>query len=354
MVERESSGIAGSAASRFCPLRVKRVVPETPDAASFVLEPAKEDAPRFAYRPGQYVTLRPVIDGVAHPRSYSMSSSPAVDPELQVTVKRVPDGLVSNWLLDELREGDSIEAMPPTGTFTPDDSDRPLVALAGGSGITPVFAILKDVLSRPGRRSRLLLANPDHSSAIFGRDLDALARRFPDRFVLQLHADEESGFVGPPEVEHFISDAGDGVFYLCGPSGFMETVEAVLRSNDIEESRIKKEVFTPSDALDMSDLPVESEADVEEEASITISMGRETVTVRHRPGTTILQTARFAGLRAPSSCESGSCATCMARVIEGDVEMRNNEALTPDEVAEGWVLTCQSLPTSSSLRVVYE
>jgi ferredoxin-NADP reductase len=354
MVKRESSGIAGPVASRFCTLRVKRLVPETPDAASLVLEPADEDGPRFAYRAGQYVTLRPVIDGVAHPRSYSMSSSPAVDPELQVTVKRVPGGLVSNWLLDELQEGDFIEAMPPTGTFTPDESDRPLVALAGGSGITPIFSILKEVLSRPGRPSRLLLANLDHSSAIFGRELDALARRFSDRFVLQLHADEESGFVSPAEVERFISGTGDGVFYLCGPSGFMETVEAVLRTHDIEESRIKKEVFTPSDAVNMSDFSAESEADEEEDASITISMGRETVTVRHRPGTTILQTARFAGLRAPSSCESGSCATCMARVTEGSVEMRNNEALTPEEVAEGWVLTCQSQPTSSAVSVVYE
>ncbi|HEX4219236.1 MAG TPA: ferredoxin--NADP reductase, partial [Acidimicrobiales bacterium] len=313
MVECESSGIADPVASRFCTLRIKRVVPETSDAASLVLEAADGDAPRFAYRPGQYVTLRPVIDGVAHLRSYSMSSSPAVDPELQVTVKRVPDGLVSNWLLDELHEGDPIEAMPPTGTFTTDESDRPLVALAAGSGITPIFSILKDVLFRPGRSSRLLLANRDHSSAIFGGELDALARRFPDRFVLQFHTDEDSGFVGPAEVERFISDAGDGDFYLCGPWGFMETVEAVLRTHDVEESRIKKEVFTPSDALDIGTLTTESVAN-QEGASVTISMGREQVTVRHRPGTTILQTARFAGLRAPSSCETGSCATCMARV----------------------------------------
>ncbi len=344
---------AGPAASRprFCMVQIKKLVPETADAASIVLEPAEQDRERFAYRPGQYVTLRAVIDGVAHLRSYSMSSAPVIDRDLKVTVKRVPDGLVSNWILDRLQPGDRIEVMPPIGTFTADETDRPLVAFAGGSGITPIFSILKDVLFRSARTVRLLFANHDRASAIFGSDLDGLAVRHLERLFLQHHSDVDSGFLAPDEIVGFVDEHRDATFYICGPSGFMETVESVLGELGIDESRIRREVFTPSAPLASDDPPRQMDANAVE---VTIFLGRDEATVPHRPGSTILQTARFAGLKAPSSCESGTCATCMARVTEGCVTMRNNEALTPEEVADGWVLTCQAEPASPTVRVVYE
>jgi 3-ketosteroid 9alpha-monooxygenase subunit B len=352
ILESGSPDPAGPAAPRprFCTVQIKKVVPETADSASVVLEPVEQDLERFAYRPGQYVTLRAVIDGVHHLRSYSMSSSPVIDRDLRVTIKRVPDGLVSNWVLDGLRPGDRIDVMPPTGTFTADETDRPLVAFAGGSGITPIFSILKDVLIRSTRTARLLFANHDRGSAIFGSELDAIALRHPDRFFLQHHADVDSGFVGPTEIVDFVDEYRDATFYICGPSGFMETVGTVLGKLGIDESHIRRELFTPSAPMAIDDPPSEEMKG----AVVTISLGRDQVTVSHRAGTTILQTARTAGLRAPSSCESGTCATCMARVTEGCVTMRNNEALTLAEVAEGWVLTCQAEPTSPTVRVVYE
>jgi 3-ketosteroid 9alpha-monooxygenase subunit B len=346
----ESAGPVGGR-SRFCTVEIKKLVPETTDAASIVLEPADQDRERFAYRPGQYVTLRAVIDGVAHLRSYSMSSAPAIDRDLQVTVKRVPDGLVSNWILDHLGPGDRIEVMPPTGSFTADLDHRPLVAFAGGSGITPIFSILKDVLFGSTRTVRLLFANHDRASAIFGPELDALALRHVDRFFLQHHVDVESGFMARGEIASFVREHRDAIFYICGPSGFMERVEGVLGQFGIHEGFVRREVFTPSSSMIIDDPPKESATRASE---VTISLGRDRVTITHRPGATLLQAARLAGLRAPSSCESGTCATCMAHVIEGTTTMRNNEALTPEEVAEGWVLTCQAEPTSATVRVVYE
>src|SRR5271168_122397 len=148
-------------------LRIARVVPETHDASSFVLDVPEDLAEAFRYQPGQFCTFRVHVDGDEQLRSYSMSSAPATDHELTVTVKRVAGGLVSNWFLDHLAEGDTIELTKPAGVFCPQDSERPLLAVCGGSGITPVMSIAKHVLATTGRSVRLLYANRDPNSVIF-------------------------------------------------------------------------------------------------------------------------------------------------------------------------------------------
>jgi len=334
----------------FHRLRLRRVVRETDDASSFVLDVPEDLRKAFAYEAGQFCTFRFEVDGQRVLRCYSMSSAPAVDDELQVTVKRVPEGVVSNWMNDTLAEGDEVEVTLPAGVFrlTPGSGD--VVAFAAGSGITPVFSLVKQALATTDRKVHLLYANRDRDSTIFRAELDALAAEHPDRLDVHHHLDVDSGFVDAARVSPLAWVGADPDFYVCGPTLFMDIVERTLLDEGIAGNRIHIERFTPAEPPP----PADDEVADATPALITVELGGQKESADHHPGTTILQMARQMGLPAPSSCESGSCATCMARVVDGSVTMRVNDALTDDEVDEGWVLTCQSLPASPSVHVVYE
>jgi 3-ketosteroid 9alpha-monooxygenase subunit B len=257
---------------------------------------------------------------------------------------------VSNWLNDSAAPGQTIHAAPPRGRFVLNETDRPLIAFAGGSGITPVFSLLRSALASTTRDTRLFYANRNRDSVIFDAALAELRDRHLGRFAVQHHLDEASGIVTPAQVETFIAHAGDADYYICGPGPFMDTVETTLRAAAVPAERVHLERF--SAAPTPLALTIDPGGVVTEE--VIIELDRCTTTVTYCPGDTLLQTARMAGLRAPSSCETGSCGTCMARLTEGSARMLNNDALEDDEVEEGWVLTCQSLPTSRTVRVVYE
>ncbi len=329
-------------------MKIAAVLRETADATSFVLDVPDGLAESYSYRAGQFLTFRVELDGVTHARSYSMSSSPLLDERMRVTVKRVPGGVVSNWMNDVLAPGDEIAATVPAGSFVVGGDDGEVVAFAGGSGITPVLSIVKTVLAGSGRRVRLLYANRDWDSVIFRRELEELSGRYADRLAVEFHHDDERGLLGPEAVRAFADGTGPGEFFVCGPEPFMDCVRKALADAGVAEARVRFERFTP-----------EPESAVEPPGQappvrVSVRLGRQDVSGEARAGSTLLQCARALGLRAPSSCESGSCATCMARVVEGSARMRNNEALTPEEVDEGWVLTCQAVPTTPSVRVVYE
>ncbi|MFA5707882.1 2Fe-2S iron-sulfur cluster-binding protein [Mycolicibacterium sp.] len=343
-----AAAVTPSTSNGFTPLRVKRVVRETADAVSLVLDVPDGERERFAYRAGQFVTLRVCIDGEEHQRCYSMSSCPALEADLQITVKRDRGGLVSNWLNDTAEVGSQYTAAPPEGRFVLADTDREVVAFAGGSGITPVFSLLRSALSATARRTGLYYANRDRDSVIFGESLSQLVAQHADRFTLHQHLDAADGVVTARHVADFMGGRAEAEVYVCGPTPFMDTVEAALLDLGVPKERIHLERFTPVAAP----APETNGAAVTEE--VTIELGRTTVTQPYRAGNTLLQTARLAGLKAPSSCETGSCGTCMAQVTEGSARMLNNDALDDDEVAEGWVVTCQALPTSPTVRVVYE
>jgi 3-ketosteroid 9alpha-monooxygenase subunit B len=342
----------------FHPLRIKRVVGETAEAASFVLEVQTALHQAYDYQAGQFLTFRVVIDGVTHLRCYSMSSSPEVDTELQVTVKRVPGGVVSNWMIDVLVPGAEIETTCPAGVFVLPPGDDDIVAFAAGSGITPVFSLIKTALATTARRVRLLYANRDRDAVIFAAELDRLAQRHPARFDVVHHLDVEKGFVGPDELRPFVEDAVGADAYLCGPTAFMNIVEHELLTHGLDAACVHIERFTPAAQPETPAAQPETPAapdpvDAVTTSRVTISLDGRTETTHHHPGTTILQAARQMGMSPPYSCESGSCASCMAKLVEGAVSMRVNDALTDDEVADGWVLTCQSVPQSPSVRVVY-
>ncbi len=341
----------------FHPLRVERVVTETHDTKSFVFAIPDDLRDAFAYDAGQFCTFRIPFAGEELLRCYSMSSSPDVDRDFTLTVKRVHGGRVSNWLLDEVHEGDELALTLPAGVFTLRPHDTPIVAFAGGSGITPVISVIKSALATTDRSIRLLYANRDTNSVIFRAQLDALAAEHPDRLDVRHHLDTEDGFVHSDSVRAFVGDDTHADFYICGPAPFMDVIEDALEIAKVPSERVFIERFAFA-ASARGDEPPATPAPAGDAApaaeAVTIVLDGKSHEVRYQPGETFLETARRAGLRPPFSCESGSCATCMAHLEEGTATMRVNNALTPDEVEEGWVLTCQGFPASPVVTVVYE
>jgi 3-ketosteroid 9alpha-monooxygenase subunit B len=332
----------------FAPLRIKRVVRETADAVSLVLDVPEHCTSRFRYQAGQFLTLRVNVGGRELRRCYSMSSAP-VEDELQITIKRDRGGVVSNWLNDTASAGGEIDAAPPEGRFVLRDTSEEIVAIAGGSGITPIMSLVRTALVSSSRRIRLFYANRSRDSVIFADALAQFAESHADRLVVLHHYDVDAGVVTPAAVEEFIAGAGEADYYICGPGPFMDTVEDTVVNSGVPPGRVHLERFevTPAPAGVVEDAANQTD-------EIVIELDRRKTTVPYRPGNTLLQTARIAGLQAPSSCETGSCGTCMARIESGSARMLNNDALDDDEVAEGWVLTCQSLPTSRTVHVIYE
>ncbi|MET0701151.1 MAG: ferredoxin--NADP reductase [Mycobacterium sp.] len=330
----------------FAPLLVKEVISETADAVSLVFDVPGDWDERFTYQAGQFVTVRIVLDGTAHLRCYSMSSSPLTDDDLRITVKRDREGVVSNWLNDHVSVGDKIHTAPPAGRFVSRDGDRDLVAFAGGSGVTPIFSLIRSALAGSGRHVTLFYANRGPASVIFGSALAALAEQHPGRLVVHHHLDQDSGVVTPAAIQPFVGIA-DADYFVCGPAPFMDTVEKTVVGTGVAGERLHLERFS------VVETTAPAPADVIT-TEVTIKLDRHTVTVPYRAGNTVLQTARMAGLRAPSSCETGSCGTCIAQVTDGSARMLNNDALEDDEVADGLILTCQSLPTSTTITVIYE
>jgi ferredoxin-NADP reductase len=321
---------------------VTRVVPETRDARTFVLDP--HGGP-FRYRAGQFCTFRVTVGGRDLLRSYSMSSAPETDAELMTTVKRVPGGAVSNWLLDNVAEGDEVELTEPRGLFTLRPGTGPVLGFSGGSGITPILSLAKSVLAGTDRRVRLLCADRDRESAIFDRALAELAEQHRERLSVVRHLDAERGLLDPDAIAAFVGADGHGDAYVCGPDAFMALVARSLPG----PGQVFSERFDAPTAAPTAPAPPAAV-----EGTITIHLGRRKVTVPRQPDETLLESARRAGLAPPFSCEAGNCATCIARLTAGAVTMRVNDVLEEDEVADGYVLTCQSVPDTPDVTVRYE
>ncbi len=203
---------------------VARIIKETADARTFVLTP---DEP-FPYRAGQYCTFRVTVDGEELYRSYSMSSAPETDSELATTVKRVATGKVSNWMLDNLVEGDEVVLTRPAGTFCLGATSAPLLGFAGGSGVTPILSLTKSALATTDRPVRLLCADRDRPSVIFDAVMSELVDRYPDRLEVVRHLDDQHGLIDAATVRMFVGPDVDADCYVCGPEGFMTVVKSAL------------------------------------------------------------------------------------------------------------------------------
>ena len=352
----------------FHALRVAKIVPETAEANSIRFEIPQELKNAFAFRAGQHLTLRATINGEEVRRNYSLCTAPS-DDDWMVTVKRIGGGLFSNWVGDELKAGDTIEVMVPHGSFTTEfdpAANRHLVGIAGGSGITPVISLIRTLLAEePRSRFTLLYGNRDSSSVIFLEALAGLKDKYLGRLEIYhfLDAEEQdidlfNGMLGRERLEEAIpalvaeiSDV-DG-WFICGPGPMMDAAEGVLLDRNIPKERIHIERFT-ADRLpgavsrEMAQLQTRAEG-----VSVSVTLDGRTRRVPFREGN-ILDSARAAGLPAPFACKDGVCATCRAKVMTGEVEMAARYGLTDEEVAAGYVLTCQSVPLGDGVAVDYD
>ncbi len=351
--------------SRFHALRIADVRQETADAVSVALEVPPELRSHFTYVPGQYLTLRVRIDGEEVRRSYSICSG-LDDGELRIAIKRVDDGRFSAWAHEALQAGGTLDVMPPDGRFTlaPDPGAVRLYAgIAAGSGITPVLSILKSVLTRePHSRFILLCGSRATGQIIFRETLEELKDRFLDRLtVVHVLSREQqdvpilSGRLDGAKAMALLGASAarlDGAF-LCGPSALIEDVTAALAAAGVPPERIHSERFTPAAPTGVRRSAILRDATVPFAQAVIIADGVRTE-VPVAEAETVLEAALRAGLDLPYSCRGGMCSTCRARVTAGTVRMDVNYALEAWETEAGYVLTCQSHPTSGRVTVDYD
>jgi 3-ketosteroid 9alpha-monooxygenase subunit B len=324
---------------------VTRIVKETADSRTYVLAP--EEQP-FSYRAGQFCTFRVTVDGEELYRSYSMSSAPETDTELTTTVKRITGGKVSNWIVDNVVEGDELTMTRAAGTFVLNPGSAPLLAFAGGSGVTPILSLAKSALATTDRPVRILCADRDRASVIFEAVMDDLANRHPGRLSVDRRIDAEHGLLDSATVEKFVGADTHADCYVCGPAGFMTVVRSALPDG----ARVLIEDFDASPPVKAP--TAEVAGNVDSGGTVTIRLERKKVSVPRVPGETLLESARRAGLSPPFSCEAGNCGTCMAKLVDGAATMRTNDVLEDDEIADGYILTCQAVPDTPSVTVEYE
>ena len=341
----------------FHPLRVAEVIAETHDAKSIVFAIPEALRQVFRYRAGQFLTLEVPWAGTLLRRCYSLASSPQCDSAPKVTVKRVKDGRASNWLNDQVRDGDTLPVLPPEGRFVLTDTEAPLVLFAGGSGITPVISLIKTALVTSSRKIALLYANRDARSIIFQSELEALSAKHRERLDILHHLDDEKGFVTENDVRPLAQLGGArGVFYICGPGPFMDPVERCLLAARVDPTHIRIERFIslPDPGVEPGAAAPAPAADGALPSELEIELRGQKHAVPYKEGLSILKAAREAGLEAPYSCEEGFCGCCAARLLEGRVHMAASDALTEEEKRRGLILTCQARPLTASCKVRYE
>lgn len=346
--------------AQFHALRVAEVRRETPDAVSIVFDVPPELADAFRFDAGQYLTLKMDMNGDDVRRNYSVCVAPA-DNELRIAVKETATGLFSRWANRELSPGMTIDVMPPMGRFTHAHAAHAgrYVAFAGGSGITPVISLIRTVLAaEPKSEFTLLYGNRNTASVIFLEQLAALKDRFLDRFQLYHFLEDEAeeielfnGLLNRAKCDEVLSTLVDpatiDMAFICGPGPMMDAAEAALLARGVPADRIKIERFS-TDPLSAERL-VRAEQLSQKAAGIPMTVtldGRRTRVAFDAEKGNILESVRAAGMRAPFACKQGVCATCKARLISGTVEMKANYALYDDDLEKGYILTCQSVPTS--------
>ncbi|MFT5915160.1 MAG: ring-1,2-phenylacetyl-CoA epoxidase subunit PaaE [Flammeovirgaceae bacterium] len=345
--------------SDYFTLKVKDVIQETEDAVTIQFKQPIFN--KIKYESGQFLTVIIPINGEKIRRSYSMSSTPNLDSHIAVTVKRVKDGLISNYLNETLKKGNSMELMKPMGNFTlPVDkkAERHIILFGGGSGITPLMSILRSILFfEPNSKVSLVYANQDEQSIIFKDKLVELQEKFSDRFtvvhILETPQQIWQGYKGradQPMLTNIINllpkyDPTKTEHYICGPTGMMEVVKESLKSIRIKPDKIHIESFVstaPTPQVDTSGLQ-------SHEVTIILNGTEHKVTVP--PNKTILDAGLDDGLDMPFSCQSGLCTACMGKCTSGEIKMSSNDALSNDELEEGFRLLCVGHPTGEGVVV---
>lgn len=343
-------------------LKVKDIIQETHNAISIVFH---QPTPAVEYRAGQFLTLIANINGKEVRRSYSFCSAPGIDKDLAVTVKRVDGGLMSNFLLDNLKIGDELKVMEPMGHFTTEfkaANKRHLIMFAGGSGITPFMSHIKSIMKlEPRSIISLIYANRNIDSIIFKKELEEMQINNRGKFHT-IHILEEapltwqgpSGLLNPEMLEEMlerIPDWGlDQTQYLtCGPEGMMHNIETYLRVRGIPGNKLFKESFVAPTIA--KPVPRQNEEEEIKTREVLVIYDGEEHRFNVEPETTILETALDLDIDLPYSCQSGLCTACRGKLLSGKVKMDEEEGLSDNEREEGYVLTCVGHPLTDDVKI---
>lgn len=351
----------------FHELTVAAVDELTEHARAITLDCPPELAEQFRFRPGQHLTVRRTIDGVSVRRSYSLCSLPpttAEPPTLRIAVAHVPGGAMSTALTTNVQVGDRLEVLPPLGNFTcPTRADRARhhVAFAAGSGITPILSLLGTALrDEPHSRATLVLGNRSAGTVMLREELADLKDRYPDRFQLvhvlsreDLGVELLSGRLDADRIRRILAGlvdvAGVDQWYLCGPLGMVEAAAGVLAEQGVDPDHVHHEIFHTDTVAARA--PVLDES-ARPQAVVTLTLdGRRSRVAMPSRAETILAALLRARPDAPYSCTGGMCGTCRARVVSGEVTMTTCYALDRQEIADGFVLTCQAHPVSDEVTL---
>lgn len=359
----------------FHTLSVREVHRETPDTVVVSFDVPSELQDVYTYVPGQYLTIRP--EGKSERRSYSICTCSKAGEPLMVAVKRVEGGVISNFVNDTLKSGDKVDVMPPMGNFTmTPDTNRAqhYVLVAAGSGVTPIMSILKGILlEEPKSTVAMLYCNREWDNVIFKDELLRLAEEYKERFTLanvlsRPHADwdGQKGRMDAFRLKMILPSLANGIpnsahYYMCGPSGLMQEVQKALDDLQVPQPQVHREYFTAKTNSDhlmsatventgeevvVSDTPVDSQ--------VTMRIGGSDTIIKVPAGDSITNAAIEAEMDPPYACQIGVCCTCRAKLVKGKVRMDEREALTDAEIADGFVLTCQSHPLTAEVIVDFD
>ena len=335
-------------------LTVSEVISETPDACRIVFDLTAEQAEHFAYRPGQFLTLRIPSDRTGSvARCYSLCSSPHTEDRLAIAVKRTPDGFASNWLCANVKPGTFLEALAPAGIFTPRSLDGDLLLLAAGSGITPIMSVVKSALAEGTGILTLIYANRDESSVIFRDELRRLAETNPARLIVIHWLETTQGLPTPAQLRALAAPHLTEEVMICGPKPFMAATRTALADLGVPKNRIHVERF-----VSLSGNPFDNAATSPPDDSGPSTVEVELDGERHRlpwpAQTKLLDLFLGNGIAAPYSCREGACSACACRLVSGEVKMLNNEVLEQEDLDDGIILACQSLPVTDLVEISYE
>lgn len=355
--------------SKFYPLTVTHVQRETRDAVVLTLVPQDDVAAQFGFIQGQYLTFRQTIEGEEVRRSYSICAA-IQDPAIRVGIKHVSDGLFSGWANESVSVGDTLEAMPPMGSFYSEldaNQSRHYVAFVGGSGITPVLGIIKTtLLAEPRSSFTLFYGNRASGSIMFREELEDLKNEYLGRFQLLHILDREqqdvellNGIMDKEKCSNLLAQWVDAaeiyMAFICGPEVMMLQASEALQDAGVARDRIKFELFASQAgkgrAPRKTNVTTKSQSNCE--VDIIVDGRRRTIDMK-KGEQTVLDAGTEQGLELPYACKGGVCSTCRALLVEGDVDMDVNFALEDYEVQRGYILTCQSYPVSDKIVVDYD
>lgn len=355
-----------SSGAQYYNLKVDKIVKETEDAISIHFENPETGLPD--YESGQFLTLIVPVDGKELRRSYSLCSTPFADKLMAVTVKRITDGVVSNYLNDNLKEGDEMRLMEPMGVFTTKfniNSYRHLILIGGGSGITPLISILRSaLLEEPNTIVSLIYANRDIDSIIFKDRLNDLATDYGDRLTLKHILDNppedwegHSGLINPDKLKSILAelpqrDEEFTEYFLCGPTGMMDIVKDTLENIGIDKRYVHRESFVSKSSNPLNNKTQEEQSQSGREAhEVTIVLDGDEHNFLVESEETILEAGLDRDIDMPFSCQSGLCTACRGRLLSGQVEMDESEGLSEQEIKDGYVLCCVGHPLTDNVKI---